>query len=389
MKVLFFSFPGFADCGLPMVKAMQDKGIDITYIIEVTPACLSCNLFSIKKQIQINAIIPATDYPELKVYEKYVDMNKIFILNRTTKAASGWSGLRMAIKLINFIYKEKFDIVHTDYQPYMWLTILYFFRKKLVFTVHDPIPHTGSNEDKSIRGLFRRLALLLSKRLVLLNKKQGIEFQRTYKINPCKISYSALGVYESMRILPVKTNKEGNHNVLFFGRISPYKGIEYLCEAMLKVHTVVPDVKLTIAGSGSLYFDYSRYKDLPYIQLQNRFIEMEELATMLEECDVCVCPYIDATQSGVVMSAFCFKKPVIATNVGGLPEMIDDGVTGIIVPPKDSDALADSIIELLVNDSKREKMKRCIEELYLYGEKSWASIANKYIDCYNKVIIKK
>lgn len=386
MKVLFFSFPGFADCGLPMVKAMQNKGIDITYIIEITPTCLNCNLFSIKKQIPVNAIIPATSYPELKVYEKYVDMNKIFILNRTTKAASGWRGLRMALKLIHFIYKEKFDIVHTDYQPYMWLTLLYFFHKKLVFTVHDPIPHTGSHEDKSLRGVFRKLALMLSKRLVLLNKKQGDEFQRIYGIDPRRVSYSALGVYESMRVLPVKTYREGNHNILFFGRISPYKGIEYLCEAMLKVHVAVPDAKLIIAGSGNLYFDYSKYKGLPFIQLQNRFIEMEDLATMLEECDVCACPYIDATQSGVVMSAFCFKKPVIATNVGGLPEMVDDGVTGIIVPPKDSDALANAIIELLANDIKRDNMKRNIEELYMHGEKSWPVIVNNYIDCYNKVI---
>ena len=113
---------------------------------------------------------------------------------------------------------------------------------------------------------------------------------------------------------------------------------------------------------------------------------MEDLATMLEECDLCACPYIDATQSGVVMSAFCFKKPVIATNVGGLPEMVDDGVTGIIVPPKDSDALANAIIELLANDIKRDNMKRNIEELYMHGEKSWPVIVNNYIDCYNKVI---
>ena len=150
-------------------------------------------------------------------------------------------------------------------------------------------------------------------------------------------------------------------NILFFGRISPYKGIEYLCEAMKKVHESVPEANLTIAGGGKMYFDFSKYANLDYIKLVNRYIPTEELAHLLHSCDFTVCPYTDATQSGVIMT------------------MVDEGKTGYLIPPKDIDALANAMTTLLKDDSLLKSMSDNIHKKYQEGESSWQQIAKDYL----------
>jgi glycosyltransferase involved in cell wall biosynthesis len=180
--------------------------------------------------------------------------------------------------------------------------------------------------------------------------------------------------------------KEQPQNILFFGRISPYKGIEYLCEAMTIVHEALPKATLTIAGGGKLYFDTTKYDKLPYINITNRYIGMEELASLLTKCTVTVCPYTDATQSGVIMTSYSLCKPVVATNVGGLGEMVDNGRTGLLVPPKNAKALAEAIIEILADDNKCRQMKENIRNDYFINEKSWNCIADKYISIYKDTL---
>ena len=77
-----------------------------------------------------------------------------------------------------------------------------------------------------------------------------------------------------------------------------------------------------MAGGGKFHFDVSEYEALDYIGIRNRFIPDDEMVALIKNCAFMVCPYTDATQSGVIMSAFAFNKPVIATDVGGLPEMV-------------------------------------------------------------------
>lgn len=79
MKILYYSSPSFDDCDFPLVKAWQEAGHDVTYLIVLAPYSLKSTLFDIKEQVQENAIIPAICYPELKVYENYMDMSKVYI----------------------------------------------------------------------------------------------------------------------------------------------------------------------------------------------------------------------------------------------------------------------------------------------------------------------
>ena len=103
--------------------------------------------------------------------------------------------------------------------------------------------------------LFRHLAAKLSKRIILLNEKtEKASLPNCTKININHIDINKLGIYDCIRTFKIQQSSPRNsHNILFFGRISPYKGIEFLTEAMIKVHEVIPDATLTIAGGGKLY----------------------------------------------------------------------------------------------------------------------------------------
>lgn len=385
MKILYFSTPSFADCDFPLVKALQKAGHDVTYLIKLAPYSLKSTLFNINEQIQENNIIPAIRYPELRIFENYMEMSKVYIANHTFKQESSLQSLKMTLKIVDFIKKGKFDIIHSDYIFGMWNVMLYkIFGKKMVLTVHDPFPHSGETSFRKM--LNYKIAMHSVRWFVLLNKKQKEEFCSTYKIKPTQILISRLGVYDNIRYFNNSVTLSKSHNVLFFGRISPYKGIEYLCKAMMKVKVHIPDATLTIAGGGKLYFDIAPYQQHDWVNVINRYVGLEELADLLNDSAVTVCPYIDATQSGVIMTSYSLCKPVIATNVGGLSEMVEDGKTGLIIPPKDVDALADAIISLFKDRKKLDEMAASIMNDYFVGDKSWKVIADGYVTFYNQAI---
>lgn len=132
--------------------------------------------------------------------------------------------------------------------------------------------------------------------------------------------------------------------VLFFGFVRPYKGLEYLLQA-LQLVLKQRRVHLLIVGEFWTAPEfYERYiRDLGIseaVTIVNRYVPNEALQHYFALADVVALPYISATQSAVVQLAFGFGKPVITTRVGGLHEVVQDGVNGVIVPPQDEQALA-------------------------------------------------
>lgn len=314
-----------------------------------------------------------------------MDMSKVYIVNRTIIQDSSLQSLKMTLKVVRFIKKGKYDVIHTDSMLGMWNLMLYkLFGKKMVLTVHDPFPHTG--EITARKKFSYKMAMKMVRHFVLLNGKQKEQFCKSYHIRPEQILINRLGVYDNISTFVRPQKSTTSHNVLFFGRISPYKGIEFLCQAMRKVKERVPDATLTIAGGGKIYFDIAPYQKQDWVEVINRYVGMEELAGLLQNCALSVCPYTDATQSGVIMTSYSLCKPVVATNVGGLGEMVEDSKSGLLVPPKDVDALAHAIIALLNDDAKREEMADNIRNEYFVGDKSWKVIAEKYIEFYKKIL---
>ena len=384
MRILYISSPFFADCDFPLIKEYQSKGLDVKYLILLPPYALRSTLIDIKEQISRTDIFLSTAYEEFKKYDSYLDLNNVYIANRTGYNALSFSYWKHLYDLYQFIKKGDFDIIHCDILNVPRIKTLHKLAKQWIQTIHDPFPHSGEATSKKSKAYKRILSY--ANNIVLLNKKQKDEFCSAYNINPDKVYINSLGIYDNIKFFVDPKTKIQKNNVLFFGRISPYKGIEYLCEAMKIVRKEIPDATLTIAGGGKLYFDIEPYEKLGYINVKNYYIGMEELAELVAACELCVCPYTDATQSGVIMTSYSLGKPVIATNVGGLPEMVENGKTGLIVPAKDSDKLARAIIELLKDKERLQSMSNYINQEYVNGTRSWSDIALKYCDLYSSVL---
>ncbi len=163
--------------------------------------------------------------------------------------------------------------------------------------------------------------------------------------------------------------------ILFFGLIRDYKGLDLLLHAMASERLKDSNIELIIAGEYYSNKDY--YEQLiQSLQLQDsvvqhtRFIPDNEVATYFCAADVVVQPYKHATQSGVTQICYHFNKPMIVTNVGGLPEIVPDNKVGFVVEPS-AEAVANAIYRFYDEAKEQEFVQYILEEKQKY---SWSAM---------------
>lgn len=384
MKIAYLSQTALSDVDFSYIKEAQ-KIMDITYYILVSPSQRQKAAINLSSLPNCFGIIPAAEIPELCVFCKIVDLSKVYVVNYTSTNNHQISKLIESFKVYKELSRKCYDVIHLTWPPSYLDRFIYRLKEKLVLTVHDPFPH--SSQVHGMREYERKRAFRNINHFILLNKAQKELFACHYGLHtPSKHIYdSRLSRYDYLNIYNDCVRPVDYNQIIFFGQIFSHKGISYLLEAMERVHTQIPNAKLIVAGSGKYWFDINKYKDCPYINIQNRFIPDSELVTMISSSAIVVVPYIDATQSGVVMTAYAFNRPCIATDVGALPEMVKDGVNGIIIPPKDPRAIADAICQLLSNPQTIASYAQNIEEEYSKGNMSWKSIAEQHKQIYNDI----
>mgnify|MGYP000902823071 FL=1 len=382
MKVAYISTPHFADCDIPLIGELQKK-IDLFYFLKVSESTKRLTLIKIESLNKRGGVYPASDFPELTYLSDDIDLSKTYIVNLPGKHDWSICNLLAIFKMVCVILQLKINIVHFTWPPRYGEFFTYFLRKRIVITMHDPLPH--SSEDTWLNRLHRDVCFRLLNDFILLNETQKEDFIKTYHMEAKRVVLSHLSAYTNLQKIKPQKPDVSNY-VLFFGGISSHKGIEYLCEAMDKVCKKHPDVKLVVAGKGKIYFDLNQYAIYSngHLVLLNRYLDDTELVGLIRSSLFVVCPYVDATQSGVIMSAFALNKPVIATNVGALPSMVKNGLYGTIVPPRDVTSLATAINTLIEDPQKIEAMTENIKHDYSKGKYSWNAIAQGITDIYTK-----
>ena len=162
-------------------------------------------------------------------------------------------------------------------------------------------------------------------------------------------SEAAMRVREADALRSNQAIPPGADVALFFGFVRPYKGVMTLIEALPAAIRSLPSLHVMIAGE--FWEDSQVYRDraaelgiLERVHIDDRYIPNEEVGAYFTAAEVCVLPYREATQSAIVPLAMAAGVPVIATRVGGLPDVIDHGVNGLLVEPEDPDELAAAIV---------------------------------------------
>lgn len=176
--------------------------------------------------------------------------------------------------------------------------------------------------------------------------------------------------------------------ILFFGNLTPSKGLPDLLKAFSQVYAKEPAARLMIVGRPSKFIDMNELmrlvSDLGISDatiFDARYIMMEEVAPLMEMATVVIYPYLNSTQSGALQVAYTFGRPVIATKVGGLPEAVEDGKSGLLVSASAPDELAEAILKLIKDPGLAVQMGEYAKHLS-DTKFSWDSIALKMLAVY-------
>jgi glycosyltransferase involved in cell wall biosynthesis len=296
----------------------------------------------------------------------------------------------ISFKNIKIIKKINPDVIHlTIPHPITPLFVSLFKlgqKYPIVFTKHDPKPHIDKYPQEVVADLLHNTLISYDKIIVHSGKHKEILIKRGFLEK--KIAVIAHGDYSFFVDYGGNMIHAEKNCILFFGYIREYKGLEYLINAIPLISKEIPDLKVIIAGKG----DFSRYskliRDKSKFEVYNKFIPDEMVSELFQRAELLILPYVEATQSGPLHIACAFRKPVVATSVGAIPEVIDNGKTGLLVPPRNEEALAKAIIKLLKDENLRKEMG---ENAYrkMREELSWDTIAEKTIEVYKEVIRNK
>jgi len=185
--------------------------------------------------------------------------------------------------------------------------------------------------------------------------------------------------------------KPGQPVILFFGLLAPSKGIDDLIEAFALVRESC-DAKLLIAGYPTKHINMDKLKErieelhlTDHVILDPRYIPLEEVGVIMRLATVAVYPYRSSTQSGALQVAYTFGRPVVATDVGGLPEAVEHGRSGFLVSAYSPPKLADGILKLVTNPELTKIMGEYARHLS-ETRFSWRSVAKLVTQVYSHLL---
>ena len=264
---------------------------------------------------------------------------------------------------------------------------------RVVMTAHDVVPL-----DQGATRLLGRI-YRLADRIIVHAQANREELAETCGISADRVAVIPHGNYAGhvSGVLEKAEAKErlglapSQSVVLFFGQIKRVKGLSYLLRAFPSILEQHPDAVLVIAGA-VWKDDWSGYQAIidqeglaDHILSRIEHIPDEDVPLYFGAADVVALPYLRIYQSGVLLMAFSYGRPVVATATGGMAEVLRDGETGYLVPPRDSEALAQAVSRVLDDKGMARRMgeaaRRVADQDY-----AWSDIAARTIEVYEQAL---
>lgn len=369
MRVVYYTHSAFFEPALCLVRELSRR-VDLDLLLEISPHAWQTAAFDVGFRQLPAGIVPAGDFlatvfpPAVRAYwESAAGVHLVSHRSHQSLTPASWT---LSRRVLRFARERRADVLHVDdvdVSPRLAIGLPLASHPPLVIAVHDPEPHSGERNWR--KRLARRLAYPHAARFVLYNAALRDRFSARYGVPASAVTVAPLGVYDVFREWASASPADGPPTVLFFGRLSPYKGLELFYEAAPLIARRVGHVRLVVAGQPVPGYTPPAPPVLARpaaIDVFPRYLSNVEVAALFQSARVAVCPYRDATQSGVVLTAFAFGVPVVAAAVGGLPEYVVPDETGLLVPHGDAGALAEAVCRILLDAPLAARLRRGIGE---------------------------
>lgn len=311
-------------------------------------------------------------------------------IRRTINSVNPFNWLKVGRR----IRKEKPDLLIIRYwMPFLAPclgTISGMIRKNkhtiIICLADNIVPHEHRPGDRLLTNYFiQRIhgLIAMSKSVLEEAKSFSTEIVTGYCPHPIFDNYGEGLTFE---VAKQKLNLQADFRyLLFFGFIRDYKGLDLLINAFADERLRKFPVKLLVGGeyysSPEPYLALIRERKLEeWIELRTDFIPDDQVNLFFSAADMVVQPYKSATQSGVTQIGYHFNKPMLVTNVGGLPEIIPDGKIGYVVDP-DSKKIADALVDFYQNERRTEFERNIVEEKKKF---SWSNLVQAFIDVHKQ-----
>ncbi len=268
--------------------------------------------------------------------------------------------------IIRCIKKGNFDAIYFE-SLHVWNVVIMLALGKKVHkyqVIHEVIPHEGDRQVKGV-DFMNKVICKVADTIVLRNQKYVQEMIDRYKVEPTRVKY-----LELWRRYPGFTEPTHSGHVLFFGRINPYKGADNL----LEIVRLCPEITFDVVGRvdpqmEKIVEELGKEKN---VNLNNDYVTNDEMREAFVGCDWAIVPYNSASQSGIIIDAYKYSRPVIAFNVGAIAEQVDDGMSGYLVDTSDNKAFSE-VLKKAVNMPVEQYDAMCAYA-YQYGSGKYSAI---------------
>lgn len=334
---------------------------------------------SLAKDFEVFTVSYKMQYPKILFKSEQRDFDNDTFKVHDTKylinTANPFNWINSARKIKKF--KPDYVIMqwwHPYFSP--CYTGLSMFTRKIpkIFVCHNVFPHERFPLDRFLtRTVLKKGRAYITHSAMDAEDLKGIVSEPNYEttVLPVHNSFKMKHLTKPQARLAAEVS-EDKKILLFFGFVRDYKGLRHIINAMPEIVEYDSNIRLMIVGE--FRSDKENYleqiKNLGVgdnIDIVDGYIPDSGIEKYFAASDLIVLPYESATQSGIVQIAYGFEKPVIATNVGGLPEVVANGKTGYIVEPKNPKALAEAVIRFFDENKSEEFTENVRKEAYRYS----------------------
>jgi D-inositol-3-phosphate glycosyltransferase len=298
-------------------------------------------------------------------------------------------------KILHILWNNKFELFDRT------LLMLYYrlLGKRVVLTAHNVNAGKRDSKDTSLNRLTLRIQYRLTHHIFVHTEKMKLELIEEFGVRGGRITVIPFGIHNAVpntSLTPSAAKQRlgigaAQRTILFFGNITPYKGLEYLIAAFRQLPTGCEDYRLIIAGRPDRCEEYwtairqeiQESEQKERVLLRAAFIPNDETELYFKAADLLVLPYRHVYQSGVLVLGYSFGLPVLAADVGSLREEIVEGKTGFVFRPEDPVDLARVIEEYFASDLYADLSNRRGEIRAFATERhSWDVVGQRIMSVY-------